>query len=82
MSSFLQSLIKYLSHITLWSKILEESLPNKVTHVRCKQDQMTNCNIELFFKIRKANKYEINLPVGEFITKTNLNRQVGQRRFV
>ena len=64
MLSFLQTLIKYLSHITLWSKILEEFLPNKITHVKCKQDQMTNSNIELYFKIRKATKDKMNLPVG------------------
>ena len=82
MSHFLKTLIKYLSHITLWSKILEEFLPNKITHVKCKQDQMTKSNIELYFNIRKANKDEINLPFGEFITKANPNEQTNQRAFV
>lgn len=82
MRFFLQTLPKYLSHISLWSKILEEYFPNKMMHAKCKQDQMTNSNIELYFKIRNANKDEMNLPVGEFITRTNLNRQANQRRFV
>ena len=50
--------------------------------MKYKQDQMTNFDMELYFKITKASKDETNLPVGEFITKTNLNRQANQRKFV
>lgn len=82
MPFLLQELITYISHVTLWSKSLKEFLPNKITHVKYKQDQMTNFDMELYFKIRKASKDETNLPVGEFITKTNLNRQANQRKFV
>lgn len=81
MPFLLQKLIKYISHVTLWSKSLKEFLPNKITHVKYKQDQMTNFDMELYFKIRKASKDKTNLPVGKFITKTNLNRQANQRRF-
>ena len=60
---------------------MKEFLTIKITHVKYKQDQMTNFDMELYFKIRKASKDKTNLPVGKFITKTNLNRQANQRRF-
>ena len=42
---------------------------------------MPYSNIELYCKIRKANKDEMNLAGGELITKTNLNRQANQISF-
>ena len=64
------------------SNILEEHLSQKMTSKKCKLDRMTNANVELYFKLKKENKDDINLSVGKFILKSHESRKSNQRRFV
>ena len=43
---------------------------------------MTNAKVELYFKLKKAHKEDINPPVGEFILRSHEGRKSNQRRFV
>ena len=80
--AYFTCLLKYLPHIALWSNISEEHLSQKMTSKKCKRDRMTNANVELYFKSKKANKGYINLSVGEFILKIHESRKSKQIRFV
>ena len=43
---------------------------------------MTDANVKLYFKLKKANKENINLSAGEFILRSHERRKSKQRRFV
>ena len=82
MPAYFTYLLKYLPRIALWSNILEKHLSQKMTSKKCKLDRMTNANVELYFKLKKENKDDINLSVGKFILKSHESRKSNQRRFV
>ena len=82
MPAYFICLLKCLPHIALWNNILEEHLSQKMTSKKWKLDRMTNANVELYFKLKKANKEDINLSVEEFILKSHESRKSNQKRFV
>ena len=43
---------------------------------------MADANLELYFKLKKANKENTNLSAGEFILRSHESRKSKQRRFV
>ena len=82
MPAYFTCLLKYLPRIALLSNILEEHLSQKMTSKKCKLDRVTNANVELYCKLKKENKDDINLSVGKFILKSHESRKSNQRRFV
>ena len=75
MPTFWQNLRRMLPHISLWSNLLNSKLGHD-------SQPMTNSPAEMYFKLKKSDKNNLHLPLGEYIKRNQQFRIALQRQFV